>query len=832
MSCFPDDIKFCFPWRPYQQRILDASQQYVADWHFHVVAAPGSGKTVLGLELLLRLDRPTLIFAPSLGIRDQWIRRFCDLFLPQPSMPDWISTDLMAPGIMTVITYQSLGACMKKHGVDQVMAKITEARIETLVLDEAHHLRKFWWACLIKLKDGLSQPVTISLTATPPYDVNQVEWNRYMKLCGEVDEEISVAELVKEKNLCPHQDYIYFCQPKRAEIAGVRSYHQAVESVLKDLGIDEAFVSAIQQWPPVAHPSASIDELSKCNEFALSVAVYLRFAHGVVPPAYLWILGLDEVDLPTFNRGWGEVLLNGVLFQVGYFRDEVPELCRSLLHDLQRIGAIYKKRVLLNATASQAKALRSSVSKLESISEIIDVERRTLKEQLRLVVLTDFIRLEDFPSLDRPDCEVERMGVVPIFEHVRRLRLQKCPMGILTGKVVVIPTSVLPMMRLVLLAKHLPEDLLQAEPLVHDPNYLRVSLTGGENARLVEIMTDLFQVGEIQVLIGTTALLGEGWDAPAMNSLILATVVGSYMSTNQIRGRAIRTCPEDPDKTANIWHLACVQRTMKSELWSELPPTLMDDMDLLKRRFDTFTGVSTYRLSIENGLARMGLSHFELNQVDVGHQNKVTVGRAEGRYEMSTRWQEVFDHLGKLPGKKRFRPTTEIFVPDSRVQSTAVARLLLRPRTFLTNWLRTSARLRRVRRTAEMLNELMVAAGQIEAGGLVTVSEGRKDVLAQLRNVPQRDEAVFMRALAEIYNPLLKPRYLIRSGGECYAVPQAFAVNKAEANRFFQAWRKNVARGQLIYTNNKEGRLMLLQARQKYLATRHHDVVRSHQVVS
>ena len=70
-----DSLKFCYPWRPYQQRVLDAIGQHLDDDRLHVVAAPGAGKTVLGLEVVKRLDAPTLILAPTITIRNQWLDR-------------------------------------------------------------------------------------------------------------------------------------------------------------------------------------------------------------------------------------------------------------------------------------------------------------------------------------------------------------------------------------------------------------------------------------------------------------------------------------------------------------------------------------------------------------------------------------------------------------------------------------------------------------------------------------------------------------------------------------------------------------------------------------
>jgi len=78
---YPKAIKFKYPWRKYQLRVLEELQEHLKDGHLHVVAPPGSGKTVLGLEVAIRINKPTLILAPTRAIRNQWIQRFCELFL-------------------------------------------------------------------------------------------------------------------------------------------------------------------------------------------------------------------------------------------------------------------------------------------------------------------------------------------------------------------------------------------------------------------------------------------------------------------------------------------------------------------------------------------------------------------------------------------------------------------------------------------------------------------------------------------------------------------------------------------------------------------------------
>ncbi|MBL4862105.1 MAG: DEAD/DEAH box helicase family protein [Crocinitomicaceae bacterium] len=100
MEKFPQDIKFKFDWRKYQQRVLDELSHHLDDNHLDRIAPPGSGKTILGLEVTLRLNKPALIFAPTVAIRNQWIHRFCSMFLQTDEVPDWISRDIRNPKLL------------------------------------------------------------------------------------------------------------------------------------------------------------------------------------------------------------------------------------------------------------------------------------------------------------------------------------------------------------------------------------------------------------------------------------------------------------------------------------------------------------------------------------------------------------------------------------------------------------------------------------------------------------------------------------------------------------------------------------------------------------
>ena len=133
---------------------------------------------------------------------------------------------------------------------------------------------------------------------------------------------------------------------------------------------------------------------------------------------------------------------------------------------------------------------------------------------------------------------------------------------------------------------------LSISPLAHDPSYSKIEVHSECYWGSVCLITSVFEQGGITVLVGTKSLLGEGWDAPCINTLVLASFVDSFMLSNQMRGRAIRVDSTQPRKTANIWHLVCAE------------PGIFgpgDDYDLLVRRCAAFVGVSAAAPVIEKG---------------------------------------------------------------------------------------------------------------------------------------------------------------------------------------------------------------------------------------
>jgi hypothetical protein len=802
--------------------VLADLDEHLKDHHFHLIAAPGSGKTVVGLEALRRVGKPALVFAPTIAIRDQWIRRFLDSFWNETRAPDWISTDLAEPRLLTITTYQSLTRYEENGEVGDLARILEEAGVHTLVFDEAHHLRNQWWKTLDRIKAGLKKPVVISLTATPPYDVTQVEWNRYASICGAVDEEISTPELVKVKNLCPHQDFIYFSQPTAEEQLELEKFSRGIATVMSETVLNEAFIQAVQRHPVLAKPADFIDELLGDGDYYLSLVVFLKHATGVAPEALLTVLGLDEVALPPFDQGWGEVLFSGVLFSDrDSFREHEPVL-KQLQSELNACGAIERRLVLLRSSAHNDRLLRSSASKLQSVGDIVELESRNMDWRLRLLVLTDYIRDEDFPGADGVEKKFTKLGVVPIFEYLRKLRLPNVQLGVMTGQFAIIPTTAIEALKSAARTLGIDQSWFAMQPLWHDPAFTRFEFSSGEGGPTLELATRMFTEGHINVLVGTAALLGEGWDAPAVNSLVMATVIGSYVSSNQIRGRAIRVDPKDEFKTATIWHLACVrpgEETHEVGQGADEPDFERDtgDWTMLERRFRAFVGLCREEAIIESGVERLGIATPIWGSA-VASLNARMCSEACKRDEMAQAWQDAIFH----PEATHSRVAHEVFVPVPRIPSHPVLRHWLRGEGGWFSGMRAWWLVRRVSRISRVLLDSFkgLALMAIDTPDAV-VSIGRNNVRVRLMAVSCREESLFVSALREVFDPLQSPRYLLVAKDEVFAVPRVFAERKDRAESFAERWRSKVGNARLVFAQTAEGKQCLLRAKERLLASKH-----------
>lgn len=108
-------LKFKFPFRKHQEMILDKFNQIFNNEDrryskFHVVSPPGSGKTIAGIEMAIRLGFPAMIMCPNTAIQGQWMDKV-RMFIPEESDIDidtLVSADPKNIRLFNVFTYQAL----------------------------------------------------------------------------------------------------------------------------------------------------------------------------------------------------------------------------------------------------------------------------------------------------------------------------------------------------------------------------------------------------------------------------------------------------------------------------------------------------------------------------------------------------------------------------------------------------------------------------------------------------------------------------------------------------------------------------------------------------
>lgn len=872
---FNQDIKFKYSWRPYQEKVLKEFEKYKDDKKINIVAAPGSGKTVLGLELARRLKNPVLILSPTVTIKNQWIDRFVTLFMPEGSRkPDWVSDNVYQLSYFNSITYQGLHYAFKRRiqknicetddeiieekfdsEVDintyDLIEEIKKNKISTIILDEAHHLKSEWWQSLTKVLESLSNIMIVSLTATPPYDVEMNEWKKYSDLCGNIDIEISVPELVQAKNLCPHQDYVYFSYPTKKEKEQILEYENKVIEFINYLKANLEFIEIIKNHPYIKNTANNIEEILDNTAFYSSMIIFLNSANIKIDREQVKILG-HKKPIPELTVEWVEILLENIIFLNREYFTDYEKNIEELKTNLNKIGAIEKRKIFLAGNSILQKYFINSMSKMESINQIVKTEYNNLKNNLRMVILTDFLRKE---YLYENDIEINKLGVFPIFINLLRQHIN-INIAILTGSIFIIPIS--EKLKLIDNAKQkgILQENIEFIELEKIKDYCIVNTTDKYKNALMSSISKLFSDGNVNIIIGTKSLLGEGWDEPSINSLILASYVGSYVLSNQMRGRAIRT-NSDPNKTANIWHLVCVTKTENSIIENA-------DYEMLKRRFNSFVGIGYNNDVLEGGIDRLDIIPEEFTPNNVDKYNEQIIEISNNREYMYNKWFKLIDLYGgsqikinnQIETKKEYITKRLSIVQPKRILWTVLISMVLyymydmnsigglmnvkyfKERTimFIITMLVCNFKL-----IIQCLRAIKLATPdkQLEIIGKIVIKslyeaniiktnyrnikvDVKEDqtynvINISLKGVSTHENNVILNSLKEVFSEIENQRYIIvskkRNNSKFYNVPNLLSQRKESAQIFQNNWSKYIGVSYLIYTRSTEGRKVLLEAR-------------------
>ncbi|CAM3589524.1 Type III restriction enzyme, res subunit [Vibrio aerogenes CECT 7868] len=879
-----NSMKFCHPWHPCQQRVLYAVKQHLCDRRLHLVAAPGAGKTVLGLEVFRMLGKPAMVLSPTRMIRNQWIDRledFCETDTPR-ELP-WVSRSFHQPGILTATTYQALltrfpGECRDEEpeiqqirknpaedDIHHFIAVLEQHHIRVLILDGVNQLRAEWWRALKTVCDNFPDMTLVTLTATPLYDVREPDRIEYEQLCGPVDEEISVPELVKAGILCPHQDFIRACDATVTEQKQIEDYDRQVLTVCQSLLNSREFEQIVCAHPWL-HQTDIESDVVKSPDIAIALMSFLKARHCPDGQALMQVFALTSQDIPQLDRQLWQVLIDSVLFSDTF---QHPQHLQPFVLQLQALlqdkGLLEKRVLSLESSSPATHFLSSSVAKIDACIDIHQLEYQQRGQDLRQAILTDYIRDEMLGS-GQNNGEI-KLGAWPVFEALASCSPVPDQLALLTERLTLLPSGLLPSLLMFIDPQQVRTELLADEQGYQGSRYVEscyVKVSAPPD-QLSEAMTALFTSGKIKVLVSTSALLGQGWQVPVLNSLILASSAGSPVLTNLMRGRAMRFDPQNPHQVSAIWHLVALNTRSVSGF---------SDLLNLIRRFDSFTGLSEKDNSVESGFSRMDLNHLMLpsiagQKISVSAHNRQTEARFRQLVQIESRWHHALaadSSDGRvMPAVTMVRKpeirahvlrhafswlTSQVFGPVLLALSYAyvfppvwtytmtfvvliVAGVLLYklPETvktlrMLCRYLPADSALYQI---GNALRDSLCQSGLIKTPMMqlkvrrARMPDGRFHLC--LTGGTYYDASLFADCLAEIFAPVETPKFLLVCSGalskcrDYYAVPRRFASGKETTQIFSRNWNKSVWPSELIDTESVEGRKVLLKARGQDVAS-------------
>ncbi len=134
---FPE-IRFQGTLRPSQRTVEAIAEEQLAAGkrRLHIIAPPGSGKTIIGLYLwACHVRRPALVLSPNSAIQAQWAAR-TSLFVRQDGSPlsDLVSTSPQQPRLLTSLTYQSI--TLPARADEQLDVRALDLWIQTILQDD------------------------------------------------------------------------------------------------------------------------------------------------------------------------------------------------------------------------------------------------------------------------------------------------------------------------------------------------------------------------------------------------------------------------------------------------------------------------------------------------------------------------------------------------------------------------------------------------------------------------------------------------------------------------------------------------------------------------
>lgn len=323
------------------------------------------------------------------------------------------------------------------------------------------------------------------MTATPPYDSNRSEWDRYISVCGEIDDEIFVPELVKTGDLCCHQDYIYFNYPSADELDIIEGHNRRVDDFLDELSEEGIIHSLATENFIFKDPDKYLDICFDDEENFVGFLKLLDLADEYIP---------DDIEAMFLNHHTKIKFDTGLQFVYDHSELFPEKIHETVIDKLKKFKLIERNRVRITSDIKINRLMLQSVGKMESIRAICNAEFDNLGNDLRMLILGDYIR-KDYLSDIGTNNPFTQIGIVPIFETIRRSMGTEVKVGVLTGSLVILPEKSL--REIGAIVKDRGYKLNYSELI---DGYVMID-SFSHSSRMVNLVTEAFQRGHIEILI-------------------------------------------------------------------------------------------------------------------------------------------------------------------------------------------------------------------------------------------------------------------------------------------------------------------------------------------
>ncbi len=607
-----------------------------------VVLPPGAGKTRVGLEAVLRVPgaERAVVFGPNTAIQAQWELQAMRLGI-------WAGSERDLSNRLTALTYQSLAVFDADAEVDdegeetsllarlhdngrELVATLRDAGPILVVLDECHHLLEVWGRLLQELLDELPQASVLGLTATPPDALSAEQALLVHTLFGESVYATSIPAVVREGDLAPFAEMVWLTEPTETEREWLRAEGARFTELVTQL-TDPTFGStAFLSWLDLRFLSAEMPfaQLRRRHPELCDAALRMHH-HGLLALPEGARLGEQHQQPPTPDD-W--VLLIEDWVERALSQEQDDKVRDAVRRALPSVGYQLTRRGIRRGRTPVDRVLARSAAKTSAAVEIAGHEYAALGERMRTLVLCDHERASAVLPVDLQGVLDQQSGSAYAVLAGLVADPTTAPLGplMVTGRTVAGAPATL-----VALRDHVAHAGLSraAELVVQEQPDGLATLVGPWSSRSwVRHVTSFFQAGHCQVLVGTRALLGEGWDAHRITGLIDLTAVTTTTAVVQTRGRALRVDADWPEKVALNWSVVCV---------AEEHPKGRNDWERLVRKHHGFLAVDGEG-DIVDGVAHIdaALSPFAPPAAaEFGGINARMLVRAQDRRAIRERWK-------------------------------------------------------------------------------------------------------------------------------------------------------------------------------------------------